>query len=931
MESSYEGLSLLNEAFEVIYRSPSAERILGWESAELLNLSISDLIHYEDLDFVNKSFEDILLLPGSSKSCVFRFKQKDEKYIWMECFLTNMLDDPDVKAIVCRYKDITEKKDAAKMLLQASNELYAYKYALDESAIVAVTDEKGIIRHVNDNFCRISQYERNELIGKDHRIINSSFHAKEFIENLWATISSGLIWKGEIKNRAKDGSFYWVDTSIIPFLDDFGLPYKYVAIGSDITNRKQAEEKSRLENIRLRLLESVVTHTNDAILITEAEPQNEPGPRIIYLNDAFTKMTGYSSEEVLGKSPRFLQGPKTDRNELNRLELALRNWLPCEITVINYKKNGEEFCINLTVTPVADEAGWYTHWISVGRDISERKILEQEFNQIFNLAPDIICTVGLDGYFKKVNPAMSDILEYSKEELLSRPISKFIHPEDQLRIMAELQIKNRGAESFYFENRCVTKSGQVKWLGWTATPASKEGLIFTVAKNITDKKQLEDLLDKVTRMAGIGGWAFDLVKGTLYWSAVTKEIHEVAPDFEPDIQKALHFYNEESDKTSITEHLALAVDMGASFDLELQILTATQRVRWVRITGEPEIENNKCVRISGSFQDIDVRKKAEIVAREALLEKNLILESIGDAFFAVDKNWIVNYWNNKAEKVLHKTREETSGFNLWEVFADAVGSKTYEKYHQAVKTNRAIHFEDYYPPLKKWYDISAYPSSNGLSVYFKDVTERKKSSTALAESEKNYSTLFHLSPLPMWVFSIETLAFLDVNDAAIKTYGYSHEEFLNMTIMDIRKEEDIRKLKHVLSMKNTSQHSLSHQGIFTHKKKNGELIQVNIQSNLIRYKGIYSKIIIANDMTESYNYITKIEQQNIKFREIAWIQSHIVRAPLARIMSIVPMLQNWETFAEERETLLDYLLHASNELDQVIKTISDKTRLAQDD
>src|SRR5690606_3217945 len=123
----------------------------------------------------------------------------------------------------------------------------------------------------------------------------------------------------------------------------------------------------------LKLLQSVVTNTNDAILITEAEPQDEPGPKIVYVNDAFTRMTGYTAEEVIGQSPRLLQGPKTDKKELMRLGKALRNWEPCEATLVNYKKNGEPFWINFSMTPVADEKGWYNHWIAVERDVTAAK------------------------------------------------------------------------------------------------------------------------------------------------------------------------------------------------------------------------------------------------------------------------------------------------------------------------------------------------------------------------------------------------------------------------------------------------------------------------------------------------------------------------------------------------------------------------------
>ncbi len=148
-----------------------------------------------------------------------------------------------VQGAVVVARDVSEQKKIENDLLQSLKEVSDYKYALDASSIVEVTDEKGIIKYVNENFCKISQYSSEELIGHSHLMINSGYHSKELMNSLWDTISSGKIWRDEIKNKAKDGSYYWVLTTIVPFLNKDGKPYQYVAIRTDITDQKRIEQE----------------------------------------------------------------------------------------------------------------------------------------------------------------------------------------------------------------------------------------------------------------------------------------------------------------------------------------------------------------------------------------------------------------------------------------------------------------------------------------------------------------------------------------------------------------------------------------------------------------------------------------------------------------------------------------------------------------
>lgn len=273
----------------------------------------------------------------------------------------------------CFTRDITSQVDAERERLKAENflretlqSLEFQKFALDQSAIVAITDRQGMITEINERFCQISQYSQEELIGQTHRIINSGFHPPEFFQNLWRTIGSGKVWQGEIKNRAKDGSFYWVATTIVPGLDSTtGTPSKYLSIRFDITQRKEAEEKIRDQAALLNV-------TTDAIIVRDLEN------RILFWNSGAEHLYGWSSEEAIGSPTADLlyKGISPELNTAQQTVLAEGSW---QGELEKKTKLDREVIVQSRWTLVRDESGYPKSILSVDTDITEKKLLENQF------------------------------------------------------------------------------------------------------------------------------------------------------------------------------------------------------------------------------------------------------------------------------------------------------------------------------------------------------------------------------------------------------------------------------------------------------------------------------------------------------------------------------------------------------------------------
>jgi PAS domain S-box-containing protein len=442
---------------------------------------------------------------------------KDEKFIHARCFT----------------RDISDQKKAEAATREMLDSLQFQKYAVDRSAIVAATDRDGTIIYVNDKFCEISQYSESELLGKTHRVINSGYHPPEFFRDLWRVISSGQVWSGEIKNRAKDGSYYWVATTIVPCLDEGGQPFQYLSIRFDITSRKQAEESVRQREMKFR---AIFDNTFQFVGLLDVDG------KLLEANRTALEAISVTPDEVVGQlfwtTPWWTHSPDLQLQLQQAIVRAATGEL-VRFEAKHFLADGSFIIVDFSLSPIKDETGKVVMLIPEGRDITPRKQIEIELQEsqsryraLVTSAPVGIFQTDATGNSLFINQRCLELMGVTLAEALGEGWANTLHPDDRESVYHQWHIAVQAKQEFASEHRFLTPQGQVNWvfvkaIGIYDESGTVTGYIGTMM-DITDRKIAAQKIQEQAALLNIATDAIvvrDLNNEIQFWNKGAESIY----------------------------------------------------------------------------------------------------------------------------------------------------------------------------------------------------------------------------------------------------------------------------------------------------------------------------------------------------------------------------------------------------------------------
>ncbi|MFC1744989.1 PAS domain S-box protein [Candidatus Riflebacteria bacterium] len=916
LDAVREMIVVLNSKGEVIRVNEETCRVLGYPEKEILGKNwFNNFLPANIVDAVKGAF---LSLMGATTLSENEFSNYENPVLtrdgqnrmisWNNRWLTD--EEGNVIGTLGSGRDITEQQRLEKNLIKAQQ--ISKMGFLD---LNLKTDEmfwsEGVYHLVG-----IAPDAGKQTLDSSLKFVHpdDQEYAKK---NLELAIEGKKKFHIDFRVLCSDGRVIWVNSQGDIVHDKKGTPLSMLGSIVDITERKRAEtDLEESENRFRELVESI----NDVIFEVAADG------RITYVSPVVKRVLGYTPDDIIGQTFSPLVHPD-DLSLVHQgfIDVQAGRLHPSEYRL--RRKDGDFSWVCSSSRPVQGPDGRIIGIRGLLTDISERKKAEEErikLLQAIETAGEAIFVTDIDGSIVYANSGTGTLFGYRKLELLHKRISHFNADKDPERVMKDImaaaakegiwkgEIKNRrkdGTEFISSAKVSTLKDENGKVINFITTQHD----ITRRKKVVNELERSQTFLNAVGRIASVGGWEMDAETFELRYTDETYHIHEIPVGQIPPLDEAINFYHRD-DQPKVKHHIQRALEHGEPYDLELRFITAKGKPLWVNAICKPHIVNGKTVKLSGTFQDITERKRAEDKLQESDKRHRDLLENMPSVCFFFDREGNILSWNKTAEEVYGYTKDEAIGASSYDLIVTPQTEEATARLIKEVFEGKSFDGSIWQDRDKDgkigWRFGNAFPLFNndgtvlcGVNMNV-DITEQKQAEEAVRLSEKKYRNLVETLREGYFFYSHGTDGrFTYISPSITDVLGYSQEEFLThfseyMTAAPANKEV----FRHTeLSIKGIKQPSYIVE--ILHKDGNIHLLEVSETPLLAEDGTVLAVEGIARDITERERAAEELKRSEQRWRAIFENAGHGIVA-----------INKEKKFTEANDSFLNMLGYSREEL-----------------